>query len=481
MSVNEAITTSLSNFAGFCLREEEPEMPALLLGLRVDRAICSVPFPFHALRANASIPSIRIRTRCVEVYSGPAVIGQVIQYQTGTIFEAALESAHWRLPMGQAALSSAAWGQDLAKVLAGFADAIKLVPGFAAVVADFEALLTRLRDWLFLVEAGWGRLPEAERRQREAAAIKALQQPVTAALDSLVDRFESLAAQVSAEAVAAHQRHLREHLHPLLLCSPFAWRAFIKPLGYAGDYGMVEMMLRTPAQGDGLYAKLVNCWLVSQAPAAAHRHRVAYLREMLRQETARVVAAGRSLRVLNLGCGPADEVQQFLEHEPVSDGVAMTLLDFNDETLAYLRGRLEEIRRRTGRGAGVQLLKKSVQQVLKDSLRSRAATDGERYDYVYCAGLFDYLPDEVCRRLLELFYQWLNPGGLVVATNVSAAMNQRRAFRYSMEYMLDWHLIYRDGADFARLAPPLPPGQVRVIEESLGVNLYLEIRKPDDE
>lgn len=464
--------------ARFATQAGGPEFPAQLLGVRRSQAIIAVPFVCEALQPGASIPQLSLGGSGRELYGGAGRVKQAIHTSTGTVCELALEEANWR--MAVTTESADTLRTQFHQVLEGMTDNVRLVSGFAAVVTDFQTLFIRLRDWLEAVEAGWESLALPEREQRQAAAVNALSRPVTDALDSIVDRFERLAAEVPAEAVAAHHAHLRERLHPLLLSSPFAWRAYVKPLGYAGDYGMVEMMLRTPAQGASLYAKLVNCWLVSQAPAAAHRHRVAYLRQTLRQEAARVLPLGRPLRVLNLGCGPADEVQQFLEHDPVSEGVEMTLLDFNDETLAYLRGRLDDIRRRTGRGGGVQLVKKSVQQVLKESLRARAGGAGGPYDYVYCAGLFDYLPDEVCRRLLDLFYHWLTPGGLVVATNVSAAMNVRRPFRYSMEYMLDWHLIYRDGGDFARLAPRLPPGQVRVIEEDLGVNLYLEIRKPAD-
>ena len=43
-----------------------------------------------------------------------------------------------------------------------------------------------------------------------------------------------------------HEAYLRRHLHPLLLCSPFAYRTYQKPLGYAGDYEMVNMIVRDP-------------------------------------------------------------------------------------------------------------------------------------------------------------------------------------------------------------------------------------------
>ena len=60
-------------------------------------------------------------------------------------------------------------------------------------------------------------------------------------------------------------------------------------------------------------------------------------------------------------------------------------------------------------------------------------------DLIYCAGLFDYLSDKICSRLLQLFYNWANAGGLVVATNVTPS----NSVRYFLEHLLEWNLIYR--------------------------------------
>jgi extracellular factor (EF) 3-hydroxypalmitic acid methyl ester biosynthesis protein len=42
-------------------------------------------------------------------------------------------------------------------------------------------------------------------------------------------------------------------------------------------------------------------------------------------------------------------------------------------------------------------LKKSVNQILKDSGKTIERSSNEQYDLVYCAGLFDYLADPICR------------------------------------------------------------------------------------
>jgi extracellular factor (EF) 3-hydroxypalmitic acid methyl ester biosynthesis protein len=49
-----------------------------------------------------------------------------------------------------------------------------------------------------------------------------------------------------------------------------------------------------------------------------------------------------------------------------------------------------------------------------------------------------------------------------------------------MECLLDWHLIYRSEADMRALAPEkAPPENLRVYVDETGVNLLLEVRKPD--
>jgi extracellular factor (EF) 3-hydroxypalmitic acid methyl ester biosynthesis protein len=149
------------------------------------------------------------------------------------------------------------------------------------------------------------------------------------------------------------------------------------------------------------------------------------------------------------------------------------LLDFNDETVAFAQQLLSQIRNQHGRKAGLDIIKKSVTQLLKDSHKLRPGS----YDLVYCAGLFDYLPDNVCTRLLEVFYELTAPGGLVLVTNVDAC-NPSRGW---MECMVDWFLVYRDAKKMREIIPSEIEGDfIRVFSELSSVNIFAEIRKPQN-
>jgi extracellular factor (EF) 3-hydroxypalmitic acid methyl ester biosynthesis protein len=303
--------------------------------------------------------------------------------------------------------------------------------------------------------------------------------PVLPCIDVLFEKFEHIAGRIDAEQVAAHRNYMRRQLHALFLCTPFAHRTFIKPLGYAGDYEMVNMIARNRPEGDSLYAKVVHAWFVRQPPAEAHRNRLKYLVDKLATETLRVMRSGGRARILNLACGPAHEVQEFMASEPIAEHAEFKLVDFNEETLAHVRNGLDQIRHRTGRRTKAIYSRNSVYHLLKEAVRQRAhdggGPAGEQQDYVYCAGLFDYLTDQVCVQLLGLMYQWLAPGGLLVITNVEP----RNPLRQGMEHLLDWHLIYRSAPQLLKLKPEgVAPDDVRVLSDDTGVNVFLEIRKP---
>ncbi len=287
-------------------------------------------------------------------------------------------------------------------------------------------------------------------------------------------KFEAVAETIPAELQPAHRSYIKRQLHPIVLCAPFVYRTFQKPLGYAGDYEMVSMMLRSPYEGSSIFAKLINKLYLEIPPVIAHRNRIQYLRRSLVAETERMAADGKVAKIYNLGCGPAQEIGEFLAHESSSDNADFLLLDFNDETLAFTTRVLEDARTRHRRRTGLRLEKRSVQQVIREAGKL-VQESGERYDVVYCAGLFDYLSDRVCRRLLEIFYGLLAPGGLLIATNVHPS----NPWKNWMEYLAEWHLVYRTEEQFLKLAPEKAPSDsVLVKADETGVNIFLEVRKP---
>lgn len=339
-----------------------------------------------------------------------------------------------------------------------------------------QTFLHDLRLWLEQVELGIQSLSADKQLKFEQQTMKQIGELLVPTFDMLHEKLESISKNISEDLRPAHQAFAQRQLHPLLLCSPFASRAYRKPLGYAGDYEMVNMIALNPYQGSSLYAKVMNLWFLSQWPSKAHRNRLTYLEECLKNEALRAARANNKARIFNFACGPAIEIQNFLTESAFSEHVEFTLADFNEETLKFLGQTIDFIKKKFGLQTSFTYQKKNIHQLIKESGKAKGAGRLE-YDFIYCAGLFDYLPDSTCRRLMEIFYDWLAPDGLLVVTNVV----DEKPFRHMLEFILDWHLIYRDTKTSASLIPDsVPKDAWRVKNDVTGVNLFVEVRKPRD-
>lgn len=459
-----------------CRNSQGAEVRGTLHRLTRYLGVFEVYNPYSIVQLSEVLNDFRIMMNERVVYSGRAVIANLVNTGIMLICEASLSDEGW---IDIDILSPA---QNKSRLLADFAEFLKeteknyrVVPEFKLVVADMHTLLSDLRRWMEQVELGVRSLPSGDRIQAERETIKQLEDPILPAIAPLLVRFESTAAEIIQDQQPVHRSYIKRQLHPLVLCSPFIYRTFQKPLGYAGDYEMVSMMLRDPYEGSSMFAKILNRLFLDTAPVVAHRNRITYLKQRLHDETARMHAQGKVARIFNLGCGPAQEIQNFLIDDDLCDHADFLLLDFNDETITNTTRDLEGLRARHRRRTGIKLEKRSVHQILKESSRTGAGFETNSYDVVYCAGLFDYLSDRICRRLLEVFYDLVAPGGLLIATNVDLSNPSRNW----MEYVLEWHLVYRDKEQFAKIAPDkAPPGSVEVKADETGVNIFLEVRKP---
>ncbi len=472
LKTNSDITESLVA----CQTSQGVEVRGSLLHLTRYLAVFEIYDPNLALCTSEVLGNFKAILGNRTAFSGRAVVSKLVNTGALILCEAKLDEGGFDLAFPTASNGGPQLRECFTEFLGQWQKVYQVRPEFKVVSADMQTFLADLRLGLERVELDIRSAPTGDRLEMEQRAARELGEAVVPAFDALHERLESLSENIEEELRPVHQSFAKRQLHPLVMCSPFAYRTYHKPLGYAGDYEMVNMIVRDPCEGGSLFAKVVNCWFLNQWPARAHRNRIQYLKDLLVQESLRAARIHRPMRVLNLGCGPAREIQEFLAGTPLCDEAQFTLLDFNEETIRHSRQVLDELKKRHGRRTVIQIQKKSVQHVLKEGARPVLGADGTHYDLIYCAGLFDYLPDRTCKQLMNIFYEWLAPGGLLAATNVDAC----KPFRHMLEFILDWHLIYRDRSVAASLLPSRAGGDAgRILTDPTGVNLFIEVRKPD--
>lgn len=427
--------------------------------------------PEESLRTSEVLPKFALTLRERSLYEGKATVSDLVDHGNRVTAKALL---------GDPGLNVATLTDDPVLSFAEFQKqwlaSYRILPEFKIVVADVTILLSQTRRWLDYVQLTIRSNHNGTAEKVEQRFVEDLAPRVIKAFNALHERFEEIAYRVDPELREAHHNFTWREWGPYFLCTPFGYRTFYKPLGYAGDYEMMNMIHRNTPEGDTLFAKAMHALLVSQWPAESVRLRIAHLKQNLINEVARVVRSGRRARILNVGCGPAREAQYFLREGGLANHADFTFIDFSEETLSYAREQFETLARQFAPGATVTTRHLSVHTLLRSAVKRPAAATvtKETYDFVYCAGLYDYLTDATCKALVQVFYNMLDPGGLVCVAN----MHDAKPFRNFIEFVLDWHLIYRDSRRMWRFVPDDTAAQNNVIAEPTAVNLFLESRKP---
>jgi extracellular factor (EF) 3-hydroxypalmitic acid methyl ester biosynthesis protein len=356
-----------------------------------------------------------------------------------------------------------------------------LSSGYVRAVRRLGSFLSETKDLFAQHELPWAgagneahplrTVPEGEQSgitpvgAQPARLSRSVTEPLARELGDRLGEFELQARAIGDEGL--HAAFAQAELHPYLLDSPFAARTYTKPLGYAGDYEMVNMMLgESESAANGAFARLVDDVLTNVPVAHAHKNRISILERALIEEATSVNAAGRMCSILSMGCGPAMEIQHLLRRRELG-GSILHLVDFNEQTIEYLGSRMN------GSLAGPSnrpILKFFCQSL--EEIATNDASDPRRktYDVVYCTGLFDYFADDMCRELVRRYLTWLRPGGVLITSNVHPSNPHRQC----MEHLVEWFLVYRDEAQMRALAPPAH--SPRIFTDNTGLNVFSSIR-----
>lgn len=259
----------------------------------------------------------------------------------------------------------------------------------------------------------------------------------------------------------------RQQIKRFLYQAPFAQRSFTKPLGYAGDYEVMNLIYRDQPEGATLFAKCLHRYFIDQPAARAVRNRVGYLQTHFKKFQS-LVATDQPLRILSVASGPALELQALLKNQSFwsERKIEIFLLDQDIESLKHAQRRLLEIVRATGKNCKINYIHRTIRNVI-----GRGLEMGD-FDFIYSLGLFDYLSDSVCQALAKQLFKALRPGGRLVIGNFDVSNPTRN----TMEMALDWNLIYRSESDMLRLFNGLD-GSLRIEREEEKINLFGVLKK----
>ena len=271
---------------------------------------------------------------------------------------------------------------------------------------------------------------------RAAAQVAAGQ--AAAAFRLLTPPLSALWSEARATGQAeAMRRWCKAHpLHAMVLQDPFTHRAVTKPRGYAGDAVMMDFIYDgTPPAGTTAVGSDVFCATTRAGMGLSVRYR----RQLLRSLIDDTVVRHERPRVLSVAAGHCRELQGSLVTAP---GFAGEFVALDQDPLSC-----QEIAREHA-GRPVRVVNQGVRELAGSSQGSVLADELGRFDLIYSAGLYDYLPDALARRLTRRLLAMLRPGGRVLIANFVPGGSGRGY----MELFMDWTLVLRSEAQMRELA-----------------------------
>ena len=240
---------------------------------------------------------------------------------------------------------------------------------------------------------------------------------------------------------------VRHPIQEIMHLCPMTRRSFCKPRGYAGDavmldhiYGLGEAKL---APHPATLLGQIYFATTSSVSARAVRFRRLILAKLI-DETVLRVGDGQA-RVLSIAAGHLREAElsRAIREKRVGELIA---LDQDVESLAVIN--------RDYAGSNISTVHGTVRQLIGGK------SQFSECDFVYAAGLFDYLEQSVGKRLVENMFDMVRPGGKILIANFAHDIPD---VGY-METFMDWWLVYRSREQVADLFSGLPQERIGKLE-----------------
>lgn len=257
-----------------------------------------------------------------------------------------------------------------------------------------------------------------------------------------------------------------------MLC-PLGKHCMAWPQGYAGDYKiMLNLYHKQAPQDDD-----IGNWTVSDVVHSCMRQlplvsvvkkRYAACVDVISSQYATHHQAfpslGPTFRVCSIASGPAIEMFQFFQ-KTNRPKVHFTLLDQDADAHAHIAGKLL--------GVG---LPAAVRQIRANAVRAaKRGTPLGEFDFIYCIGMFDYIPDHLVVACLKWFNQNLRPlrgGSPPPAVYVGNVIPEHAQYGSLMGKYLNWPLIHRSMDQLHALCSEAGFGNFRV-EVHSGSQAYI--------
>ncbi len=266
-------------------------------------------------------------------------------------------------------------------------------------------------------------------------------------LDSVFQQFSQPAIQKALS--TEQQTTIHDSFGAALSPATIQGWAFQKPLGYAGDFQIIEKIYNFQRSSVPELAKWDDYFHFQKAPQAVRNRLSFFLDQLWKTKTQNRCG----IQVLNVASGPGRDMYEAFRVIGVSD-LKIDCVEQDSEAIHFAKNLCQQFAH-------------NINFIHKNVFRFFPTTT---YHLIWSAGLFDYFNDSLFKRTICKLAKSLKPKGRMVIGNFSPD-NPTRGY---ME-LCNWKLIHRSKEHLQQLAKEcgFQDHQISIEQEPEGINLFL--------
>lgn len=211
-----------------------------------------------------------------------------------------------------------------------------------------------------------------------------------------------------------------------------------KPLGYAGDFKIIDDIYLGEPTTKGFDRLFDNYFLMSAISVAVRNRKEDFKKLIIDFINKR---RGKKLLVMDLASGPCRELKEIISSDSsLCSNVTFDCYENDSNAIEYAKKILKGY-------SNINFIKENA---LRIAFRKDIhALIDKRYDLIYSTGLFDYFNERVGAALVKNLKKILKPNGIMAISTVTDRYNNPSV--HYMEWVGDWNLIYRDSEEFVKI------------------------------
>lgn len=256
------------------------------------------------------------------------------------------------------------------------------------------------------------------------------------------------------------KEELRDHFFTIcqkFAKSPLHRRARNKPLGYAGDYLLIDWIYTNQTLPNGPGQILDAIFQNYEASQAVRNRKDYFIKKCLELSHSRK----GQVDILDVASGPCRDVLEAFNASSNGKNMHFHCIDQEPDAILYAESLLKDTKAQAN-------VKFECSNIIQMKIN-------KQYDMVWTAGLFDYFEDRVVVLMLKKFWRYLKEDGQIIFGNFGPYNPTRK----TMELIGQWNLIHRSAEHLISLVEEakIPFSEIKVENEPLGINLFCNIKK----